>query len=56
MNEPDWEKFRVDKIFDPVGVQQLKLFTFMHEFIDWRAGVKERSKPKGRTKKHGAKT
>ena len=44
MSEPDWEKFRVDETFDPLGVQQRKLFLFMHSFIDWRAEIKQRAK------------
>jgi hypothetical protein len=49
--EPDWEKFRVDTTFDPFGVQQQKLFMFMHEFIDWRAEAKKKPKPQSRKSK-----
>ena len=41
MKEPDWIEFQVDTLFDPPGVQQEKLFGFMHTFIAWRRDIKE---------------
>ena len=41
MSEPDWQKFKIDPIFDNEGTQQVKLKGFMAAFIEWRGLIRE---------------
>jgi hypothetical protein len=34
LDSVDWERFRIDMILDPVGVQEYKIRDFMHAFLD----------------------
>lgn len=34
----NWEKFRIDAVMDPVGVQEWKIRAFMDQFINAMRG------------------